>query len=853
MEAVDKLKLSLQEKNPSLLIGAGFSYGAINANGEKLPLGKRLVELIYNRMFVENPPDKKMLEEDEPGAKKYLKQQDLKGLCGLLRDENRVEERNEYLTDIFTGATIDLESSLFNITNYKWNRIFTLNIDCLLEYIYDKKGIPVNVWNKDNDDRRNNTSDTLIIKLHGCVNNKKEGYIFDEKEYIDFWNEDNCFLRDFGDTYSKGDMIFIGTEFQEEDLKTIIGKYDSKGYDLKGHDYFFIAPQIGDVRLKRQIFSTDNFHWIQWTAEQFSDFLKENVLVEKSIKKDLSERGLLSIDDLFSQKQQDYESKLYAGYESKYDDFFYDWDIVRPGIENFEKRLMKSDRNIVGAVIGNSYVGKTCVAKRVLIDLRSKGYLTFQFSMRSSEYMQLFLQYMNHMPLNTKVAVLFEEASYYYNLIYLYLIKKCPNNIEQLIVLTSETRDNHFVKKDILKSSNSIEVFNVDEKISWNYAVVIYNKLKAKHWLSKPEICGSDMNSVKVYAHQINDIIEFLYNISHGHGFEKHYLDMFDMVQKDVNYKYLQAVTILQILGLGSVPKRIFSTLLKDDRNHLDYNSFVNEFNEVLDIKEGRIKVRCLRLIHNAITCNMDQNEIKKILYEIIRQTTGQFNEGDVNEWSEIFQKALTVKRILKEKILSLSTIRELLNEVERYGEKYSFYWIQRGIASQKDGEYDLADHYFREGIRLRPVSYQARHALAKNLMERAIEQIKNGDTSYAPYYMDEGRGEIKKIIDDPAYSRGYKYSLHALIDMSIKYSNQSVIKIDVEDIKYMSEKILDLSQDDVDSYIIDLIKKYINYCDMNGMSKYCQKIINKHFEKLSDIKLGEAKDYLTENLDWEY
>ena len=31
MEAVDKLKLSLQEKNPSLLIGAGFSYGAINA------------------------------------------------------------------------------------------------------------------------------------------------------------------------------------------------------------------------------------------------------------------------------------------------------------------------------------------------------------------------------------------------------------------------------------------------------------------------------------------------------------------------------------------------------------------------------------------------------------------------------------------------------------------------------------------------------------------------------------------------------------------------------------------------------------------------------------------------------
>ncbi len=38
--------------------------------------------------------------------------------------------------------------------------------------------------------------------------------------------------------------------------------------------------------------------------------------------------------------------------------------------------------------------------------------------------------------------------------------------------------------------------------------------------------------------------------------------------------------------------------------------------------------------------------------------------------------------------------------------------------------EFDLADHYFREGIRIKPNSYQAHHALAKNLMERALEQV---------------------------------------------------------------------------------------------------------------------------------
>ena len=89
-----------------------------------------------------------------------------------------------------------------------------------------------------------------------------------------------------------------------------------------------------------------------------------------------------------------------------------------------------------------------------------------------------------------------------------------------------------------------------------------------------------------------------------------------------------------------------------------------------------------------------------------------------------------------------MSAIKDLLNEVERYGKKYSFYWIQRGIAAQKDNEFDLADHYFREGIRIRPTSYQAHHALAKNLMERAVEQAERGDISYAPYYMDSYRYE---------------------------------------------------------------------------------------------------------------
>lgn len=788
-EEIAKLRLSLEEKTPTLLLGAGFSFGAINEMGEQIPLGNALVKKLYQHMFIDNPPCKEMLDEDKEGAEQYKELGDLKGLCGLLRDEDRLSERDEYLTSIFKGATIDRKSKLYNIGKYKWDKIFTLNIDCLLEYIFEQTGVSYKVWNRDNDDRRNDNSATLIIKLHGCVKNRKGGYIFDEQEYINFLNDDDCFSRDFGDAYSKGDVIFIGTEFQENDLKTIINKYNSAGYDVSGNNYFFITPTINNVNLRRKITTTDNYYWIKWKTEDFFEFLYNNVILEKESKKLLKEKGLVIIDDLYKEKTQGYESKLFAGYESVYADFFDDWDIIHPGLIPFEEKIIKKGKNIVAAIIGKSYVGKSCAAKRVLVDFRKKGFLTFKFDMRSSEYMNLFLDYIGQLPPETKIAVLFEEASFYFNLLYSNLISKCPDNIKQLIIITSDTQSNYFAKRDILESKNCVEKFLLDETISWTFAEAIYQKLRKKRWLNRPEICGSSKNEIKRYACDNNDIIEFLYTVSNGRGFEAHYIDMFTEMNRDVNFKYLQALAIMEVLGLGSMPVRILPSLIKSERNNFNFKIFKSEFDEILLISDHRIKIRCLRLIQKAIVSNVNEKDIQDILGEIVRQTQGQFNEGDINEWSEIFQRALTVKRILKEKILSLSSIKKLLNEVEKYGKKYSFYWIQRGIASQKNNEFDLADHYFREGIRIRPTSYQAHHALAKNLMERAVEQAERGELSYAPYYMEEGSNEMKKIIDNPAYSRGYKYSLHAIIDMSIKYFNILEKNMEFRDVRYIQEK----------------------------------------------------------------
>ena len=57
-EDILKLKLSLEEKTPTLLLGAGFSFGAVNGIGEQIPLGNTLVKKLYKYMFIDNPPCK---------------------------------------------------------------------------------------------------------------------------------------------------------------------------------------------------------------------------------------------------------------------------------------------------------------------------------------------------------------------------------------------------------------------------------------------------------------------------------------------------------------------------------------------------------------------------------------------------------------------------------------------------------------------------------------------------------------------------------------------------------------------------------------------------------------------------
>lgn len=131
MDVLDNLKLKMQERRPILLLGAGFSIGAKNSYGINLPKGDELSERLFNKMYPNG------YNADYIARAKLIKH-NLKELCSLFRSENRVSQRNNVIANIFSGSVPGNNRFHDKLTCYPWNYIFTLNVDDLVENIYQR-------------------------------------------------------------------------------------------------------------------------------------------------------------------------------------------------------------------------------------------------------------------------------------------------------------------------------------------------------------------------------------------------------------------------------------------------------------------------------------------------------------------------------------------------------------------------------------------------------------------------------------------------------------------------------------------------------------------------------------------
>lgn len=801
----------MSSRTPVLVIGAGFSCGVLNGQRRPLPTGKELANELFDTILEKLPKRASAFLEE------YRQDRDdLKKTCNNIREEILIQKRNKYITQRMIGCHCPEDDYHMLIKRHPWKHIFTLNIDDLLEYIYesapDQGPFNIHVIGKSQLDSH---AAFELYKLHGSVRNPLLGYVFDSQEYREYAVNAGWALERFGQLFLTNDVIFLGTEFQEEDLWFMIEKY-IKMVDIKRpYHYFFISPRIHDRKLRRDIERTPYMHHIPWDTKQFLTHIKSEISDVEDARRKIRDYGAIFYDE---KKQEaishpQYGSELYYGAPPRPVDFFQAVDIIRPNLRGMAKSIAERGENRLIVLHGMPYVGKTCAALRLGVDLMEYGYNFLSFnlppSMDAKNYASILLEYLSKLPEQSKVAVLAENMPDFYKNVRT-VMQKCPSQIGSFVFLCTAVTTDHEAKKYLLDECTMLEEVLITERTKdGRTADAIYDKLQEKNHLNKLRLYGDTRKECIKYIKQVNDIIEVLYIAQEGRGFVAHFSEWIDKKATGEELEAFLYLNVLLRLGIPMISKPMFSNLLIQCGIRVEMRDFLQNYIDTIRLVEDNLSLRCSRLLWDSTKGQLVDEITLRQLVISARHISHNLREGDETIENAIFQKLIKANNLHRQLGFSNQAIVAMLLELEDACRHLSYYWVQRGIANREIEEFEEANNAFSEAASIRDnTSFHIKHAQAKNYMQWGLWSIDH-QPSMANALFFIGKEQMENLIQD-APGRYYAYSVHTYVDMMLRFHQKSGLNINLDGLSILLQRLLTEHNDKLNAPIA---KKFLDFC----------------------------------------
>lgn len=817
---IELLFTSLTSRKPILFLGAGFSYGSL-CNGQAVPLANDLRELLYSEFYEINCPAN-LTDED----KKYLKALDLSSLCNAIQSDGRGGILTKKLISVFKGTTPNPSDPYQELLcDYYWDKIYTLNIDDLVENIYNSKRIPFVVQNEVV--RKPSQNIRQIIKLHGCVNNPEGGFVFSSNEYAINTALEDYRLKEFAQDYFKNDIIFLGTEFNETDIQVLLEKNKISGFVNTGINYFFISPKIG-YTLKHLIDSTENFHYINWNAKIF---LIECAKLNKHSKdietqeRLLEQSGFLKVQN-YMNVPEDYESKLYYGNDVNFYDIFANWDIINSKTSDIIQKIDREGKtgSYVVAIYGKAFTGKTVVATRLLVELYKKGYDAYSYGCEGEDELIELREYFN---LNTnvkKAAILIDDAAYLYESI-VKVFNLIPPHMTAVVFILVSDYNNHISKRHELTNFNGRE-WQISDQFNDKSPRILYDKLKEKNRLGFLRRCDEKTALSKIKENRY--LVECLFQITNGEGFKLYFkkrMENFLGNSSADDYYFLKYICVLSKLGIHNLKEQLIRINCPNlQTKQLD--GLVVGFGESCGVS-----LRCAEA-YDDFLYGLPEDERLEIVYTSLISIANMFREEENNRWKNIFEKLLNARTLHKNLKISPQKLISLFARIEKYYGNVSYFWLQRGLAKQIIHEYNDASNFLNQALSIRPNSYQIRHAIAKNKLEEAMSLLSDKSRHAEAWDLFEiGRSELVELIESPRFSKNIGYSVHSYIKTTIKFYRITRFTIASDEIIKMREFLIASCEQSYDHWMRDCRSDLFAYCKENSKEYAALFEVNK-FEK---------------------
>lgn len=840
MDDIQKLREVLLNGNPMLFLGAGFSYGSKNSYGD-MATGNTLKNEIYN-IFVK--------DTIEDSYEKEVKQFTLQELCGFVNDHlKKKDELKSYLIKRFQ----DVEPTSFHylLSKYPWKKIYTVNIDDLVEHICYKNHIDFVVQNTS---KEKPVKDELeYVKLHGCVNAPDEPLIFSKTEYDNLISSRLNFKHNnlISDIQNEN-FIFVGASLDERDIDYYISQYENAGHFRKGK-LFFIEP-YPTLKLQMRVERLEGTI-IKWTAEEFLRFVEKinfNPTELEKRKMRLIYSGVYPLKDVLNSvpKEDPYESKLYEGYNSNWHDLKEGWLFEPSSIYEIYEKINQIDfsknNNYCLALYGNAFCGKDCILKLVAYYLEKKGVEVLEFKGKKLD-IRVLKEYISNST-NENYALLVENASYYYKVIEKILQMDTGKHL--LVITTS--RNYYHMKKKYYLEGNPYEEFKVKDSIDKISAKNMYVKLKEKGYLGNISTIESEGIQEIIRG---KNYVNLFTTITYGSGFKnKLKKTSKEILESNPEIKNLYAeLTIFDKADLPYYPSELLTAQYSinfDVFVQKNYDELSREQALIVDfvkLDEQGIGLKNI-ILTNEVWGNLSRNEKKHVIVHILKEISPYVEENENNYWKIIFESILKEDCLEKNFGLKLKEILAIYYQLKNEFSDISYYWLQLGIAEQKCNEYNKALNHLNMAHVIRPKAYQIQHAIGRNYLKHAnyVNDLIQAETLFK-----QGEEIMLELINSSEYykEKAKNYSIHCYVLEKIQYikkhkkqaSNRELLQI---------KQYIDTIKNDKDVYVDSMVVRYINLLKkLNKLDIVSMRSDDIYFKALSKKdNANEVQDVLVES-----
>ena len=369
----------------SLLLGAGASVGAVGGNGRALPTGVGLRDALIEEFQIDAEGDDLTLSQ----------------VYDYLQRRYR-EQANSFLCRWFTNCRPDWQHL---IAEFGWHRVWTLNVDDVVETAYANVGRLVETvnWNERFSDR-DSRSVQQIIHLHGYAGRLKEKLndddvlVFSLSDYAREVANPRTWHRVFFDEFASKPFLVIGAQLVEEfDLIEALNRGNTANATT-GFPSVLVVPSITAFRREQleasgfAIVESDGHSFANELLERFRAVISENDQVYGPSTPSLRKFSQQFID-LRTYRPTDVNAgDFYSGYQPTWGTILSHDDAILDKTSQIAEEVIKlaAGEDVSQKFVfltGNPGSGKSTGLLRVAADVRGQGMFPFLF--RGDEYMDV--------------------------------------------------------------------------------------------------------------------------------------------------------------------------------------------------------------------------------------------------------------------------------------------------------------------------------------------------------------------------------------------------------------------------------------------------------------------------------